>query len=176
MKRVWRTTIYATTSAIVLAGLAATAYCVLTHRPDGAIGSLALFLVGVIGFRMAWEIDILHRRRMRLAEQERLFEAERGVYDRDLERARRDLADTERVMRKAADAERCKIRDDLDAERDRMEIDFANKKATLERRAYALGFKLGQTGVLPEQRHADVIVLPVGEHAPTIMGTGTANP
>jgi hypothetical protein len=174
VKRVWRT-IYSTTAATTLAGLGGVAYCVATDRPLGAIGCLALFLVGVIGLRTAYEIDILQRRRMRLAEQERLFEAERGVYDRDLDRARRELADQERVMRKALDAERAQIRADLDAERDRAEVEFANRKALVQRAAFAKGFEMGQHGVLTEQRHADVIVLPVGANTPTIMGTGTTN-
>lgn len=174
MKRVWRT-IYGTTSAIVLAGLGGVAYCVATDRPLGAIGCLALFLVGIISLRTAWEIDVLQRRRMRLAGQERLFEAERGVFERDTERARRELADQDRAMREALDAERTKMRRELDTERDKLETEFANKKALWQRQAFTKGFETGQNGIAPEARHADVIVLPVGANAPTIMGTGTTN-
>lgn len=175
MKRVWRT-IYGITSAIILAGLGATGYCVFTHRPDGAIGSLALFIVGVIGFRMAWEIDILHRRRMRLAEQERLFEAERGVYDRDVDRARHELAAEEREMALKFNIERAAVYRQLEEERDKMQIDFDAQKAKIRNAAFAKGFEMGENGIAAEPRNADVIVLPVGANSPTIMGTGTANP
>lgn len=175
LKRVWRT-IYGTTLAIVLAGLGATTYCVFTHRPDGAIGSLALFLVGVIAFRMAWEIDVLHRRRMRLATEERLFEAERGVHERDVDRARHELADEERAMVHKLNVERATLHRQLDDERDQLQIEFDAKKAAIRNAAFAKGFEMGENGIAAESRNADVIVLPVGANAPTIMGTGTTHP
>lgn len=174
-QRVWRT-IYGTTSAIVLAGLGATAYCVITHRPDGAIGSLAAFLVGVIAFRMAWEIDVLHRRRMRLAEQERLFEAERCLYDNDVARARRELADEEHAMHTRFNIERALLYRRIDEERETMDTNLANKRAAIQRAAFKKGFEMGKNGVAADARNADVIVLPVGDNAPNIMGTGTTNP
>jgi hypothetical protein len=174
VKRVWRT-IYGITGAVALAGLGLIGYSVITHRPDGAIGSLALFLVAVIGFRMAWEIDVLQRRRMRLVGQERAFEAERGVFDRDMERTLRDLADQERAMRDTFSIERRQLRAELDAERDQMETDFANRKGLIERHAFRKAFEMAQNGIATEQRPADVIVLPVGENAPAMMGTGTTN-
>lgn len=175
MKRVWRT-IYGTTSAIVLAGLGATGYCVFTRRPDGAIGSLALFLVGVIAFRMAWEIDVLQRRRMRLAAEERLFEAERGVYELDVDRARHELADEERALMQKLNVERATLYRQLDDDRDRMQIEFDAKRAAIRNAAFAKGFEMGENGIAADPRNADVIVLPVGANAPTIMGTGTTHP
>jgi hypothetical protein len=172
LNRVWRT-IYATTITTVLAGLGAIVYCVATNRSTAAIGSLTLFLVGVIGFRMAWEIDVLHRRRMRLTSQERLFEAERCVYDADIDRARHELAAQEEAAHVAIAVERANMARDLRAERDQMRIEFASMKTTWQMAAFAKGFEMGENGIAPEQHSADVIVLPVGANAPTIMGTGT---
>jgi hypothetical protein len=175
VKTAWRLA-YSTTITAALAGLGAIAYCVAHNRPTLAIGSLAAFLVAVIAFRMVWEIDVLHRRRMRLAAQERGFEADRGVFEQDKERAMRDLTDRERAMRDQATIERKNLRREIEAERDRLETDLANKKALIERKAVQLAFQMAENGIAEEQRPADVIVLPVGQNAPTIMGTGTTHP
>lgn len=165
--------IYATTITTVFAGLGAVAYCVYTDRTIGAIGSLTLFITGVIGFRMVWEIDVLHRRRMRLAEQERLFEAERCVYDADLDRVRHELAAQEEAGQVAVAAERAAMARELRVERERMSIEYAGMKTAWQMAAFAKGFEMGENGMAPEQYSADVIVLPVGANSPTIMGTGT---
>lgn len=175
MNTAWRLA-YGTTISGALAGLAAIAYCVAHDRPTLAIGSLAAFLVAVIGFRMVWEIDVLHRRRVHLAEQERTFVAERGVFESDKERTLRELTDQERAMTDSFTIERKQLLVELADERDRLETDLANKKALIERKAVRLAFEMAKNGIAAEQRPADVIVLPVGENAPTIMGTGTANP
>lgn len=172
MKQVWRM-IYATTITTVFAGLGAVAYCVDTDRIIGAIGSLTLFIAGVIAFRMAWEIDVLHRRRMRLAAQERNFEAERCIYDADLDRVRHELAAEEEAAHVAIAVERATMARELRAERERMQIEYAGMKTTWQMAAFAKGFEMGENGMAPEQYSADVIVLPVGANAPTIMGTGT---
>lgn len=175
VNRAWQL-IYGTTLTASLAGLGGIAYCVVHNLPTLAIGSLAFFLIAVIGFRTAWEINILHGRRMRLNAQERAFEARQGVFELDKERTLRELADQEGAMRQALDAERAKLRRELADEQDRMETELANKKAMIQRKAVRLAFKMAENGIAPEQQPAEVIVLPVGENRPTIMGTGTTNP
>ncbi|MFC1420817.1 hypothetical protein [Streptacidiphilus cavernicola] len=174
MKRTWRA-IYAAALTVTTAGLGATADCVLTSRPDGAIGSLALFIAGVVAFRMAWEIDILNRRRVSLTTQERLFEAERGVYERDIDRARHDLAAEEHALRKQRSADRAALCEQLAEERDKMQVEFDAKKTEIKKAAFKMGWQMRENGVATEHRNADVIVLPVGTNAPTIMGTGTSH-
>jgi hypothetical protein len=168
----WRT-IYGITTAVVLTGLGAVAYCVDTNRVLDAIGSLTLFIAGVIAFRMAWEIDVLHRRRMRLAAQERLLEAERGVFERDSERARRELADQERASREAFRVKRTELLRQVDRERDMMRTENDNNKSRWERAAFRKGFEMAENGIGVESHPAEVIYLPFGSQAETIMGTGT---
>lgn len=174
MKRVWRT-IYAATSALTLAGLGGVVYCVATDRPLGSIGCLAFLIIGAQAFRMVWDMQTLHKRRMKLADQERLFEAERGVYERDVDRARHELATEERAMTQKFNIERATLYRQIDDERDQMQTDFDAKKAALRNAAFKKGFEMGQNGIAAEPRNADVIVLPVGANSPTIMGTGTTN-
>lgn len=174
MKQNWRT-IYAATLTTTIAGLGAIAYCVVTSRPTGAVAGLAVFLLGLICFRMSYEVDSLQRRRDSLANQERLLQAERGVFERDTERARRELADQDRATHETLNAERDKADRQLTQQRDAMVTEFANHRAKLERAAFAKAWDMCKNGVAPEHRSADVIVLPVGTNAPTIIGTGTSH-
>lgn len=169
----WRT-IYGITTAVILTGLGAVAYCVNTNRVLGAIGSLTLFIAGVIAFRMAWEIDVLHRRRMRLASEERLLVAERGIFERDTEHARRTLEDEERATREHFRIRRAELLRQIENERDEMRARYDNERAKVQRAAFRKGFEMAAKGVGVDSAPADVIYLPFVASGETIMGTGTA--
>lgn len=172
MRHTWRL-IYGTTLIGGAIGAALIASGVRSHDPTTAVAGLSLLFTSLMAFRTTYEQAWLQRSRKTLGDQERLLQAERGVWERDTERTRRELADQERDQMEAIASERETMHRQLEDERDRMHTDFANKKAEMQRAAFQKGFEMGENGIGKESRSADVIYLPFGDGRPTTMAPGT---
>lgn len=165
--------IYGITLMSAGAGTSLVAGGVATNNPTTAIAGLSVLLVAFMAFRLIYEQTSLRRARQRIGDGERLLQAERGVLEGDIERTRRELDDQERDHIAAIANEREALRLDVEAERDRMLTEFANKKAAWQRAAFRKGFEMGEFGVGNESRSAEVIYLPFGIDSSTTMETGT---
>ena len=165
--------------SITLTGTAAGAALIikaLTHdRPTTAVAGLALCLIALMVFRMAYEQATLQRQRADVGEQQRLVQAERSIFERDTERARRALHDRETELAEGVAQERAALHREIEDERDRMQTEFANKLAVKQREAFQVGFDMGKNGVGSESSFANVVYLPFGGPGATIMGTGTTH-
>lgn len=172
MQHTWRL-IYGTSLIGGATGAGIIAGGLHSDDPTAAVAGLALLFVSLMAFRMVYEQVSLRRSRKALSTQERLLQAERGVLERDTERTRRELADQERDQSAAIDCERAALYRQVEEERDRMSIEFANTRAELQRAAFRKGFQMGEEGIGKEVRAADVIYLPFGAERPTSMESGT---
>lgn len=174
MRHTWRL-IYGITLTGGTAGAGIIIVSVRDTDPSAAVAGLALLFVSLMAFRTTYELVSLQRTRAALGDEQRLVQAERGVVERDIERARREFADQERDHMTAISLERETLRRQIADERDRMLTEFANKRAELQRDAFRKGFEMGENGIGEEARSAEVIYLPFkGERAATI-GTGTTH-
>jgi hypothetical protein len=172
VRHTWRL-IYGTTLVGGAIGAALILSGVHTSDPTTAVAGLSLLFTSLMAFRTTYEQVCLRRARKALGNQERLLQAERGVWERDTERTRRELADQEHDQAEAIACEREALHRQLEEERDRMLIDFANKRAELQRAAFQKGFEMGENGIGKEPRSAEVIYLPFSGGRPTTMETGT---
>lgn len=165
--------------SITLTGTGFGAALILTaltlDRPTIAVAGLALCLIALTAFRMAYEQATLHQQRADIGEQQRLVQAERSIFERDTERARRALHDRETELAEGVARDRARLCREIEDERDRMQTDFANKLALKQREAFQKGFEMGENGIGSESSSANVIYLPLGGNGATIMGTGTTH-
>lgn len=172
MRHTWRL-IYGITLVGGAIGAALILSGVRSNDPTTAVAGLSLLFTSLMAFRTTYEHAWLQCARKALGDQERLLQAERGVWERDTERTRRELADQERDQEEAIACEREALLRQVEEERDRMLIEFANKRAELQRAAFQKGFEMGENGIGKEPRSADVIYLPFSGKMPTTMETGT---
>lgn len=172
MRSTWRL-VYGITLLGGAVGAATIVQSLHSGDPTTAVGGLAVLFTCLMTFRTVYEQASLRRARRALGDQERLLQAERGVLERDTDRTRRELADQEREQAATLASERAELREAVEAERDRMNTKYANKKAEWQRSAFRKGFEMGQSGVGKEARDAEVIYLPFSADRPTTMETGT---
>lgn len=170
-----RRLIYGTTLTSAATGAGIILASLTTSNPTTAVAGLALCFTSLLVFRMVYEQATLRQQRRNASEQERLLQAERSIFERDTERARRELHDREQELAESSERERETLHRQVADERDQLLTECADLKAAWERAAFRKGFEMGENGIGEEIRPADVIYLPFPSQERTIMGTGTTH-